>query len=292
MGIFTETLNKVKDTNGRNRWEQVFGNMGKERDELNPNINPYKKPMDLVPNSLAGGPASSISSNAAIKRLLQAMRSNAPGGWSDDRWEESRHFTGINYIAIHRKATLLQQSEFEVFIKDPTHPKGKRPVTDADPPQGDRLVKPFELVKLLQHPNNEDSWGVLMYNWVLQMDLTGMALTWMVPNKLETPMELYPVPTALAIPQTTINEEYPKGYYRIQPLYPYGPFSSYPSPATSVGAPIPAQWMLRFKYPHPLLRYDGFSPQTAMRQNVDLFESMDRSRWYSMKRSVNPSAVS
>src|SRR5260370_35899679 len=109
------------------------------------------------------------------------------------------------------------------------------------------------------------------------MTLMGKALTWMVPNKLKTPMELYSIPTAIAIPQPAINPDFPDGYYRIQPIYPYGPFSSYPTPATAVGAPIPAQWMLRVKYPHPLLRYDGYSPMTVLRLQQDEIESIDRS---------------
>lgn len=134
--------------------------------------------------------------------------------------------------------------------------------------------------------------GVGVHNcWNQQMDLTGMALTWMVPNKLGIPYELYVIPTAIAIPQPAINPDYPDGYYRIQPIYPYGPFSSYPTPATAVGAPIPAQWMLRFKYPHPLLRYDGLSPLTALRLHIDEVEAMDRSRWYTMHRLINPSAI-
>ena len=134
--------------------------------------------------------------------------------------------------------------------------------------------------------------GIGVHNcWQLQMDLTGMALTWMVPNKLEAPYELYPIPTSLAIPQPAINPDYPDGYYRIQPVYPYGPFSSYPTPATAVGAPIPAQWMIRMKYQHPVLRYDGWSPLTALRLQIDEVEAMDRSRWYSMNRVINPSAV-
>lgn len=124
-----------------------------------------------------------------------------------------------------------------------------------------------------------------------QKYLTGSALTWVVPNELGDPVELYPIPTAIAIPQPTMNPQYPNGFYRLQPIYPYGPFSSWPTPSSAVGAAIPAEWMLKFQYPHPLLRYDGYSPLTALRLHLDEIESIDRSRWYSMKRTINPSAV-
>jgi phage portal protein BeeE len=235
--------------------------------------------------------ASAATGNNAVARLVQALRSAAPGGWSDDRWEQSRHFTGIAYVAIHRSSEQMGQSEFQVFVKDRKVPGGKRAVSEDDPPQGDRRCKPYDLVKLLEHPNGDDTWGDLMYNWNLQMDLTGMALTWMLPNRLGYPMELYPMPTAICVPQVVINPDYPHGFYRVQPIYPYGPFSSYPTPASAVGAPIPAQWMLKFKYPHPFLRYEGYSPLSALRLHLDEIEMMDRSRHYSMRRGVNPSAA-
>ena len=219
------------------------------------------------------------------------MRSRAPGGWSDDRWEETKHFVGIAYIAIHRICQQLSQSEFKVFRRDRKHPDGKVPITEDDPPEGDRVVKPFELVELLESPNNQDSFGKWMYRIGQQIKLTGMALTWMVPNQFGCPFELYCIPTAMAIPQPTINPDYPHGFYRIQPIYPYGPFSSYPTPASAVGAPIPGEWMMKMLYPHPFLRYDGFSPLTGMRLEMDEFEMIGRSRHYSMRRSIVPSAV-
>lgn len=249
-------------------WRQVFGGTHKEE-----NLKPQVTPGGTYSRSVLANPE-------AYKRLLQAMRSMAPGGWTDNRVEESKHFTGIQYVAIHRCGEQMAQATFSVYERDVTAPDGRRRVPENHP-----------LVQLLERPNNDDSFGDLMYNWNMHLDLYGMALTWMVPNQDHIPMELYPIPVPLAIPQPAINPDYPDGYWRIQPLYPYGPFSSYPTPATAVGAPIPAQWMIRMKYPHPLLRYDGYSPMSALKLHIDEVESMDRSRWYSMKRSINPSAV-
>jgi HK97 family phage portal protein len=183
-------------------------------------------------------------------------------------------------------------AEFQVYRRDPLHQDGKRPVLVDDPPEMGALgPKPYDLVKLLNNPNKKDSFGEMMYRWNQQMDLTGKALTMIVPNMLGTPMELYVIPTAHAIPQPVINPEFPDGYYRIQPMYPYGPFSTYPTPQTSVGAPVPAEWMMSFEYPHPLLRYEGFSPLTALRLHIDEVEAIDKSRWYSMKQVFNPTAI-
>lgn len=265
---------------GRSLWRQSFGQNKEEALTRFPRVRDRQSWTRGV-----------ISEPAAYKRLLQAMRSMAPGGWSDDRWEQSQHLNGIVYTAIFRKMEQYSVSEFQVFKKDPRISGGKRPITPQDPPEGGRPQPPYDLVRLLENPNNEDSWGDIVSWQCQQMDLTGIGLTWMVPNKFGIPHELYVIPTSIAIPQPAINPDYPDGYYRIQPIYPYGPFSSYPTPATAVGAPIPAQWMLRFKYPHPILRYDGYSPMTALRLHIDEVEAMDRSRWYTMNRLINPSAV-
>lgn len=271
---------------GPSLWREVFGRSTHKEAGASA-FTGDRKPS--VPGGAFG--RTSISGGAAFKRLLEAFRSSAPGGWSDDRWEESKHLTGIAYVAITAICRQLSQAEFQLFRRDRRHPEGKVPVKEDDPPEGGRQVRPFELVELLEKPNRQDSFGKMMYRWGQQLRLTGSALTWMVPNQLGVPMELYPIPTAMAIPQAVINADYPEGFYRIQPIYPYGPFSSYPTPASAVGAAIPAQWMLRFLYPHPFLRYDGYSPLTGLRLHMDEVEMMDRSRFYSMKRSVNPSAV-
>lgn len=267
---------------GRALWREVFGNVTTDKEEA------YSSPR-VVPGGSYG--RSALSSDAATKRLLQAMRSNAPGGWSDDRMIETKRFDGIAYVAIHSVCRQMSQAKFQVFVKQDNHPDGKVAVTKHTPPSRGKNVRPYDLVELLEKPNTQDSFGKMMYRWGQQMRLTGSALTWMVPNMLGVPMELYPIPTAIAIPQPTINPDYPDGFWRIQPVYPYGPFSTFPTPSSAVGAPIPAQWMMRFLYPHPLLRYDGFSPMTGMRLHLDEVEMMDRARHYAMRRTINPSAV-
>jgi len=259
---------------GQAVWREIFGATDKERDQV----------LEREGGISTGRNSSIANNNPALKRLIEAFRTRAPGGWTDDRYEQTlRHFTGIQYVAIHRICTHLEQAEFQVFQKDPKHQDGKRPVTEQDPG--------YKLVKLLETPNVHDSFGDLMYRFGQQISLTGMSLTWMIPNLLGTPMEVYSIPTAMAIPQPVQNPDFPQGFYRIQPLYPYGPFSSYPTPSSAVGAAVAAQWMMRCFYAHPLLQYEGYSPLTGLREHIDGVQSIDRSRWYSMKRGINPSAV-
>ena len=266
---------------GRQIWEQVFGTNKEEG---------HSRPAPSVGGShgrtLAGGDASFV-------QLLKAMRSGAPGGWSDDRYEQWRHFVGVAYVAIHNICKQMSMTEFQVFKRDDLHPDGKRPITRNDPPDpSSPFVQPWDLVELLQRPNNQDSWGRWVYRLTQQKLLTGNALNWLVPNALGVPFEMYIIPTAIAVPQPVIDPQYPNGYWRIQPVYPYGPFSSYPTPYSAVGAAIPAEWMRpHFMFPHPFFRYDGYSPLSALRLHLDEVESIDRSRWYSMQKSFNPAAV-
>ncbi len=271
---------------GREMWRQVFGQ------NIRPQPTRQVRPVRADGGSFGN---SSVSTKASVVRLLESLRSMAPGGWSDNRWEQTKHFVGIAYIAIHRKASMLAQSTVKVYRSDAMHPDGKVPVQEGE--------SGFDLQQLLQRPNPQDSFGKWMYRVAVQKDLTGTALTWMVPNRIPnmhpreiflgwgTPYEMYCIPTAIALPQPAINPDFPDGYYRIQPIYPYGPFSSYPTPATAVGAPIPAQWVLRFQYPHPLLRYEGYAPLTGMRLSMDVFESIDKSRWYGMRKTFKPNVV-
>ena len=287
MGIIADSAyrpSRLKQLPNAPHWDRAFGTI-KERETAEVRVNATERAEKLA--SKWGG---SVSQQAAFVKLLTAMRSRAPGGWSDNRYEQANHFIGIVYACIRPIATQMQQTEFQVYKRDENLPDGKRPITRNDPAERE-WTKPYDLVKLLQRPNGRDSWGKMMYRWAQQKWLTGSALTWMVPNQFGTPFELYSVPTATAIPQPVTNPEFPDGYWRIQPIYPYGPFSSFPSAATAVGALIPSQWMLNFQFPHPMLWYDGYSPLSALRLHVDEITSIDTGRWYANKNIVAPSVM-
>lgn len=259
---------------GRALWDRAFGTNKEEA----------RKPSTPQQN-----PSSVLGSNLALARLINALRSRVPGNWSDDRYEQSRHFSGIPYIAIHRTGLQLMQAEFQIYHKDPQHPDGKRPVVEGEPE--------YEAVELFERPNKKDSFGLLMYRLNQQLGLTGTALTWIIPNAFaegdpqQRIVEMYSLPTALAQPIPVMTPDFPEGGYYMQPIYPNGPYSSYPAPISAAGARIPAQWVVPVQYPHPLLWYDGYSPLTALRLQIDEVESIDRSRWYSQFREISPSAV-
>lgn len=267
---------RIKAETDRNSWRRSFTITDKE--DGSSRLDP-RKGVDQ-----GGFNSSATSSDNAFKRLLQGMRSRAPGTWTDDRYEQSRHFHGTAYVAIHRLCTMFSQAEFDVTERPPG-------VLDPNQEKPTKSKEGEALVKYLQAPNWRDSFGSWMYRITQQKWLTGSALDWDIPNVFGQPVEHYVIPTALAIPQSTMNPQFPEGFYRIQPTYPYGPFSSYPTPYSSVGAPIDARWITRFQFPHPLLWYDGWSPLTGLRLSIDALEMSERSQFYKMKASINPSGV-
>lgn len=275
MGFISQMAGKQ---NGRALWDRAFGTNKEERSTKLPNDdNNFRGDHGRSSTSITG-------STSNLARFLSSYRSKVPGGWSDDRWSETRAFTGITYVALHRTGLQLMQAEFQVFKKDPHHQDGERPLEPHEPE--------YALVTLLEKPNWKDSFGTMMYRINQQLDLTGTALNWIVPGKFNDQIvEMYTVPTAIAIPLPVQTPDLPQGGYQMQPIYPYGPFSSYPQPYSAAGARVPAEWMIPIQYPHPLLWYDGYSPLTALRLHIDELNNIDTSRWYAQRRGIDPSAV-
>jgi hypothetical protein len=123
----------------------------------------------------------------------------------------------------------------------------------------------YDLLNLLNKPNPNQSFLDLVEACLVQLDWTGASFIWMIPNKLGIPVELHSIPTHLMIPQPKLIPDYPDGYYRVQPPYPYNPFSSYPTPSMAVGAPIPAQWVIKIESKCIL---DGCNYYTDKTQNL------------------------
>src|SRR3990167_2331481 len=122
------------NSQGDSLWRQVFG---EDKEKPNRQLKP------TYSRNLAG--------DMAFMRLLQALRSKAPGGWTDDRYEQSRHFVGITYVCVHRTGEQLAQAEFRVMEEDDAHPDGKKQIGKGHPGYG--------LIELLERPNNTDSFG-------------------------------------------------------------------------------------------------------------------------------------
>ncbi len=240
-------------------------------------------PVDNTSSTIAG-------SRTAVDYLLNALRSAAPGAWSDNRLEQTNHFVGCAFLAINTLMKQAASSELCVWKRDPQDPEHKQRMGLDDP-----------LVQLLMNPNNQDDYGMNMRRTVQQIGLTGSCLSWQVPNSFPRwdmpeernqgqPSEMYVIPTALATPIPQYMG-YPQGAYRVQPLYPYGPFATLPNMASAAGAVVDARQFFVMRNPHPLLRYDGYSDLTAMRLQADTVDSIDRARWTTQQKGVEPAGI-
>ncbi len=220
------------------------------------------------------------SSVANYMYLLAALRSNAPGQWSANLLELSNHLLGPVYLAVNTMANQAAAADMKLYerTEDPLESDIELPYTEP-------------VVRLLEDPNNDDSFGDLMYQTSQQIGLTGIGLIWKPPSGLgDVPSELYSIPTATALPWPP-SPVYPHGSYLIQPYYPYGPFSTVPSYQSAAGARIPAEQIIRIKNPHPILRYSGYAVLTAMQRQVDTTDAIDISRWNTQQKGVDPTVA-
>ncbi len=236
-------------------------------------------PMNRAPSIQKPQSSTIGGTQAAVSALLAAFRSNAPGAWSDNRYEQANHFIGTPFIAIN---TLMKQgasAELKIWQRDPDDPEKKERISRRDP-----------AMRLFECPNGRDDFGMFMRRTIQQLALTGTALTWCVPNGMDEPCEMYNIPTCLANPLPQFVG-YEHGAYRVQPMYPYGPFTMWPGMASAMGAVIPAEQIIAIRNPHPWLTYEGYSDLTAMRLQADTVEAIDRARWQTQMRGVEPSGV-
>lgn len=221
-----------------------------------------------------------LDSPAGYHYLLAALRSRAPGQWSQNLLELSRHFTSAIFLAINTLAKQAENADWRVYERDPDEPESKTQLPHTDP-----------LCRLLEDPNPDDSTGDLLYQIAQQLSLTGIALVWTPRNNpLDVPSELYVIPSATAFPLPH-SAAHPDGAYRVMPMYPYGPFATLPGYQTAAGAIIPADQVIRVKNHHPLLRYDGYAVLTALNLQIDTIEAIDRARWNTQMKGVDPTVA-
>jgi phage portal protein BeeE len=219
-----------------------------------------------------------VDSFPGYRYLWAALRSRAPGQWSQNLLELSRHFTSSIFLAINTLANQAAAADCKVYERDPEEPESKEQLPHGEP-----------LCRLLEDPNDDDGTPDLLYQVTQQLSLTGISLVWMPRNNpLDIPSELYVIPTATAFPLPQ-DIGYPQGAYRILPLYPYGPFTTLPNYQSAAGAIVPADQVIRIKNHHPILRYDGYAVLSAISRQIDTVEAIDLARLNTQKQGVDPS---
>lgn len=228
--------------------------------------------------------------------LRDALQQNQPGGWSSDHRRESESYVGWNYVAIHAIAMQGLQALVNCYAADKganLTSKAKSAYNEHDD-KGEPLPQEHGLVKLYKRPNPTQTGGMFLYRRLQQLNITGKALVWNLPNRFGKTVERYVIPTALAEPHPA-TREYPNGYWKVTP-----DAMAFGGDATSfmiggylrlMGGNIPAEQMQVTLWPHPTRLDDGQSPIAAGSLWIDTGNMVDQARYSQLKDGPNPKLV-
>ena len=225
-----------------------------------------------------------------VRLMREAMRRDLPGQATDSRYLQSQKFTGIPYVAIRAIYQALWRSRIRILKYTPPQ---DRPVMKAmmaggagaddeewtPAPKGDKAVRLFDYI------NPVDTYQTFIAQHVIQLSLTGNSLVYAPKNRFGRPAELWVLPTAL-MQYVPVSGAYPNGAWR------YTPWGDQWAPSLlGVGAVIPSEDVIHFRFPHPLARWDGLSPLTAMAKEIDSYDSITDARASSFAQGVSPNTL-
>lgn len=257
--------------------------------------------------------------------LQAALLRNQPGAWASDHRAEAEHVTDWNYIAI--RSICLQAMQATVFVFDDSGPTGparkahrqyERQQWRNDPSkrmqyrpywhklkslygQDNARTSPLPddslIVRLQKYPNEAQSGAMFRYEQVMQLQSTGTCIVWNVPNVAGKTVARHVVPTAVAQPVQP-NPDLPRGGFRVDPSC-----SRYRNPVdgqgftemsgyfSAVGRVIPIEQCQIIRWPHPILKDDGYSPLAAGGRFIDTSDQVNIARFAQMLNGFEPSFI-
>src|ERR1700738_1099878 len=231
------------------------------------------------PKSKAIANSGEAFGRAAYARSLHSW---APGAWTDNRLEQSRHLVGAVYVAIKVLADQAASAELSVYKRKDQSRAGSE--------QDTRTPLDFDhpIVRLLKRPNNKETGGMWRRKVIQQLALTGSSLSWRLDSELRTkknlyqPAELWAIPTATWQPAPR-GPAYPEGAYRVAPYFAAGPLAQLPGLVGAGGVVVPADEVVSIAFPNPIVTYDAYSPLTACALQRDALEAIDQARGYTLQ---------
>ncbi len=221
--------------------------------------------------------------------LKFALSTNRPGEWASDHREESRNYTGYNYVAIEAIASQVSQAIAEAYVTKGNRDSRRKSVKADE--EDEKVGDSHPVMRILGEPNPHQSGSLFRYEQAMQIRLTGTCLIWNVRNGFGKIVERYVIPTAIARPYRP-NSKFPYGYWKISPEG-----ARYDAPFLlggliySIGFEIDARAMQVIRLPHPTRKDDGYSPIAANAIWSDLSTGIDVSRISTMRNGMKPSAL-
>jgi|ERR1700722_2272858 len=219
-----------------------------------------------------------------------------PGMWSRERLEFPQHFKHWTYVAVNAIMDDIRGREPEVaWVEHDGNSlnhgsKIHKAMRIRRYVKTNNTIKPHEkvthvppnhpLMRLFKRPNTWDTAGFsdILAQTIQFLCLSGEAFWWMIPDPHTGQIsELWTVPSHWCWIQTGQNDI-------LQVVVR-------PFPTSAGTLFIPWEQIVYFQLPSPLSKIGGWSPQRAISEWIDVGESIDQSRFWSMKNVLAPLGV-
>ena len=210
--------------------------------------------------------------------------------------EKVRHFTYWNFVAISYIANSFKAMFPNVgrIARQGAVQQGRLVRSSIDRKQRDHIRQTYGrlrfqneddwrplpdehiLVQRLQRPNQDDTWGELIYETIMYWYLTAEFYWWLIPMRggFSVPAEIHVVPT----------DWVERVYSRSGTLITYKIH-----PKTARPWDIPPEEMVSQKFKSPLSKLNGWGVLDAIPRWINNTEFIEFSRSQSFKKGINPS---
>lgn len=268
--------------------------------------------MNLFRRIFSGDSKSKSTKKSGLMGAVRAVIGGAyAGGWASDHREESKQFTGFNYLAVHAIANQVASATTTAFTDGDQQEKrisqrkalrklhGSLAKYKSTYGQDDRETDPLPIthpvMKLMKRPNPYQTGANFRYRQVQQLRLTGTCYVWNVPSVAGPTCQRYVIPTAMTqVVQPTL--EMPWGGLRVQPncsryvaIEDQGFIEGSPTWQRILGTVIDMREIQKIQYPHAMYFDDGQSPISACAQFTDLSNSVNTARTAQLRNGVDGS---
>lgn len=237
-------------------------------------------------------------------QFRRGLALDLPGHPTDNRYVQSQKLAGLPSVAVRAVSDWLSGSTVTVLRRRPAV-RAKSLATPGAQGRDDELapVPPDDpLARLFKHLNPVDTWPDFAAQWVQQEWLTGSVFLWVPLSQQGRPLgDVWVLPTAWMHPLPPDSDElfredrggaarghYPAGAWRFTPQWSGVVPGGFPLSSNVV---LDARDVLHYRRPHPLWRWDGHSPLTAMARGLDALEAIEESRTNAMNKGFAPPAV-